>query len=84
MAILHPVNAISNLIREAERFTNPVEGQLVVSEDCVMRSAAGYYVGQFCVEYLNGEWFPQPWARGTKYTNTQAEAETWLDLLQEL
>jgi len=80
MGVMFPKNAISDLIREAERFTDPVEGQLVVSEDCVMRSAAGFYVGQFCVEYMpDGEWFPQPWDRSTQYTDSQEIAETWLD-----
>ena len=48
-------------------------GIIVVSKDQVMQSAAGYYIGQACYEYLEdelfqGEWSgPMPYARDTEY-----------------
>jgi hypothetical protein len=66
----------------------PEHQDLVVGPDVVMQSAAGYYVGQWCFEYLdddlyNGEWCgPMPYARDTEYMSKE-HAEEWLQMYGE-
>lgn len=66
--------------------SNPSSGSLVVGPDQVMKSAAGYYIGAYCFEYLSytddeqHEWEgPSPYCRHTHYM-TKANAEAYLEL----
>jgi len=60
------------------------EGDIYVSEPCVMKSNAGWYVGQVCIEFLGGQWVPMPYDRLSKYCKDQQTAQVWLDALMEL
>ncbi len=78
---------------EEEGFTpdmmpeEPKLGDLVVSEQIVMESAAGFYVGTACLEYCEvgaceGEspmWFPMPYSRDSEYFATKEEAQRYLE-----
>lgn len=57
--------------------SNHNEGDLFVTENCVCKSAAGYYIGSWCIEVIEGQWFPQPYERLTHYM-TEAEANVVL------
>ena len=49
-----------------------------VSEQIVMASAAGWYVGKVCRDYYEGGGFVQPYDRFTEYM-TQESAQKCLD-----
>ena len=38
-----------------------------VTDDVVCESAAGHYVGTWCVEFIGNEWVPMPYSRDTDY-----------------
>jgi hypothetical protein len=66
--------------------SEPTSGDLVVGPDEVMHSAAGYYIGQHCFEFLDdgelyhGEWTgPMPYDRNTMYMSRE-QAELFLKL----
>lgn len=56
--------AIQQLKKKAETMFEPEVGKLLISDDAICNSAAGYYVGTWCIEYMgNGDWLPQPYER---------------------
>ncbi len=63
---------------------NPVNGDLSIGDLTVMRSAAGYYIGSACYEFLDtepyaGEWIgPMPYDRQSDYFATREDAAAYL------
>ena len=55
------------------RNPNPYESQIIESFYGVMETCAPY-LGQMCVEYLDGEWVWQPYSRVSKYFGSLEEA----------
>jgi len=77
-------NQIDDLIAEAVELGISI-GDYLISKPCVMKSYAGWYVGEFCVERVDEEFFmPMPYDRLTTYCNNQETAQVWLDALLEL
>jgi hypothetical protein len=76
-------NSATKQIEEAIKLNkNPKEGDLVVSDPCLMETCA-WYVGQICAEYSEEfGWMHQPFARLTEY-GTKEEAESWLKGMKE-
>lgn len=66
-------------------YTRWINSGSYLSGPLVMRSAAGWYVGELCIEDDLPN-FPQPYDRYTGYFATEAEAKRALDifLYQEL
>lgn len=75
---------VDSLIEKAVEMDIPMS-DWIASEPCVMRSAAGWYVGQFCVERMGeNEYLPMPYDRLTTYCKSPEMAQVWLDALLEL
>lgn len=47
------------------------EETLFITEPCVCVSPAGFYVGTWCIEVMQGHWFPQPYSRDTGYMSEE-------------
>jgi hypothetical protein len=69
---------------------NPTDGELVISDEKVMQSAAGFYVGFDCWEYKEDDqlWFGEwsgcfPYSRESEYFATREEAQAYLDYLNQ-
>lgn len=62
---------VSKLIKE-HADSKPSDGQLRVTDSCVCESNAGYYIGTWCIEYMeDGDtWLPQPHSRDSEYFPT--------------
>ena len=75
-------NAETQFELKLKQVTMPIEGQLVVSEPCVMESPAGFYVGHVCAEWLHETWLYMPYSRDTDYM-TKEQAYEWLNMLLE-
>jgi hypothetical protein len=74
-----PDNATQQLKDMIDQIKNPNEGELVISDPCVMETCA-FYVGQICAEYSNDYgWLFQPYARLTDYFESKETAQSWLD-----
>lgn len=58
-------------------------GDLEVSEDIVMASAAGWYVGSICHD-PDVHYHPVPYDRQSFYFETPEEAQSYLDGIKEL
>jgi hypothetical protein len=57
------------------------EGELKVTEPCVCESAAGFYIGEWCIEKTDNFLLPQPYQRLSDYM-TKELAEQSLHLYQ--
>ena len=69
---------------------NPTDGELVISDEKVMQSAAGFYVGSDCWEYKEDDqlWFGEwtgcfPYDRQSDYFSTREAAQEYLDFLTQ-
>lgn len=51
-------------------------GTMAISEPIVMASAAGWYVGQICIDAEDG-WIIQPWQRLTEYCDQKTAEIYW-------
>lgn len=50
------------------------KSRLHITQPAVCNSAAGHYIGTWCVEYEGGMWYQQPYSRDSGYmTCEQAE-----------
>lgn len=65
--------AIARLTKKAQN-KDLKEGEMLISEPCVCKSNAGYYIGRWCVEMNNNILFPQPYSRDSDYM-TKRDAE---------
>lgn len=74
---------VSEAIREAGvEYPAPKLDDLIVSRIYAMQSAAGWYAGRFCVEWIFGRWMPIPYERiSFGYYDTRAEAQAHVDYL---
>ena len=63
---------------DIEFFGNRENGELEVSEDIVMASAAGWYVGSICHD-PDVHYHPVPYDRQSFYFETPEEAQSYLD-----
>lgn len=63
--------ALIKLEEEKGDASNYEEEELFITEQCVCRSPAGYYVGTWCIEVLHGHWFPQPYSRDSEYMSEE-------------
>lgn len=68
-----------DLMAWAEVLPEPHEGQLVISGQTVMQSAAGWYVGTFCLERMGDQWFGQPYSRDSDYFSNPKNAQKLRD-----
>jgi len=48
------------------------EGQIVIGPLCVCESGAGFYIGRWCIEKIEGCVVPQPYERVTGYMSREA------------
>ena len=69
---------IEDLLIQCGSPTMHKEGAIFETEQCVCRSAAGFYVGSWCIESISGHWLPQPYARNSVYFPTFEQAERHL------
>lgn len=61
-------DAVSELITQAETMFEPEIGKLLITPLCICESAAGFYLGWWCLEYMGeGSWCPQPYDRAGMY-----------------
>ena len=59
------------------------QGNLIISDYQVMQSAAGFYIGQSCVEEMeDGYLLPQPFDRCSHYMSKE-EAEKYLESFKD-
>ncbi|MCK5014100.1 MAG: hypothetical protein KAS66_09795 [Candidatus Omnitrophica bacterium] len=65
------------------------KGYLFISYPCVMKSAAGWYIGTYCQEYMGrgkvsdeNEWCLQPYDRESGYHSNKEEVEKELIFLK--
>ena len=66
------------LEQEVKAVQNPTEGQMIVSDPCIMHTC-GWYVGMVCAEYIDSiGWLYQPYDRLTDYYTTREQAEAAL------
>jgi len=78
--LLH-TEAVQQLLSSVEG-TKPGYGDetLAITPVCVCKSNAGYYVGHWCVEFVdNDTWLPQPYSRDSHYFATPEEAQAYLE-----
>lgn len=54
------------LLEHGDAQSHP-EGTVFVTEECVCKSNAGYYIGTWCIEVISGQWLPQPYSRDSQY-----------------
>lgn len=76
--------AFDQVIEMTTDIRDPHEGLLVISDLHVMKSAAGYYVGRACAEWMGDDWLPQPYCRDTEYFSTYENAEMARDAMLDL
>lgn len=62
---------IEDLIEAKDGACTYPEETLFVTEQAVCKSGAGYYVGTWCIEVLNGSWLPQPYSRDSGYSSKE-------------
>ena len=58
---------VADLIEKHGPASDHPEGTLFITEQCVCKSAAGYYIGTWCIEVVCGSWLPQPHSRDSEY-----------------
>jgi len=64
-------------------FSKPVKGDMVISPEGIMRTPAGWYVGQVCAEYDDEYgWMYTPFDRLSGYFATKQEAEKHLEQMK--
>lgn len=70
--------AVNLLLDGHEQPQHHEEGTTFVSEPCVCKSNAGYYIGTWCTEAVCGQWLPQPYSRDSGYFITEALAQEYI------
>lgn len=82
--MLDPEPSLEARLARREAVDSPSRGRLVGAPQ-VMRSPAGYYIGQYCYEWEDPQWIPLPYSRLTSYYGTEDEAYIELNMfLHEL
>lgn len=61
--------------REDQLLEKLKEGELKITPVCVCESAAGFYLGTWCVENINGSLLPQPYERLSGYMSREDAVE---------
>lgn len=74
------MRTLNSEINRLEKESPKVEGKLYVTELVVCKSAAGYYVGDYCIEWHKNKGFVMPYSNCSyQYHSTKEGAEKELE-----